>query len=250
MRIDLLAPDGRTDLGFDDIVDLYGRPGTSGRGCWIRANFVSSLDGSATGANGRSGQLSSASDRFVFNALRALTDAVMVGAGTVRAEGYVGPLVDEDRGAWRRAHGLAEHPAFVIVSQRLGIDPDTLAASPTRPVIMTTESAPADEVSRLAGFADIVVCGGDVVDLAVMREELIARGLRQVLSEGGPTNLGTLIAGDALDELDLTLAPQLVAGAGPRIAHGLAAAQQMTIAHVLRADTGDLHLRYVRAAVD
>src|SRR5690606_25921699 len=141
------------------------------------------------------------------------------------------------------AHGLAEHPTLVIVSQRLDIDPATLAASPVRPIVVTTESASADGLSRLADLAEVIECGHDVVDLAVMRDELIARGHRQVLSEGGPTNLGTLVAAGVLDELCLSLAPRMVGGVGPRIAHGLATVREMSLAHILRGDTDDLHLR-------
>ena len=256
MIVELTARANGTSLGRDDLARLYDRPRTgsvpegadSGAAQpWIRVNFVSSLDGSATGSDGVSGSLSSPSDRQVFDTLRCLTDAVLVAAGTVRAEGYVGPLVDAAQQDWRREHGRTRHPGFLIVSRRLDIDPATLEASPVRPVIVTTRSAPPEAVRRLEGLATIARCGNDDVDVAEMRAWMGEHGYRDVLCEGGPSLLGALVAADGLDELCLTLASELVGGDGPRIAHGTAATRDMSLARVLRGDTGDLHLRYLRA---
>ncbi|GGH36685.1 hypothetical protein GCM10010921_06010 [Microbacterium album] len=242
---------GRDDLGLAELAELYAPIRPADGEPWVRANVVSSLDGSATGDDGLSGSLSSASDRLVFRALRCLTDAVLVGAGTVRAEGYVGPLVDDEQREWRRAHGRAEHPALVIVSRRLDLDPATLEASPVRALVVTTDSAPADVARRLRGAADVVASGVDRVDPAQLRSRLAERGHRDVLCEGGPVLLGDMIAARAVDELCLTLTPRLAAGAGPRVAHGAAGPlQTMPLAHALRSATGDLHLRYTRGRTD
>ncbi|MGC2342457.1 MAG: dihydrofolate reductase family protein, partial [Mycobacterium sp.] len=76
------------DLDGGALPDLYGYPAELS-GVWLRANFIASLDGGAT-FGGKSGQLGGPGDRAVFSLLRELADVILVGAGTVRAEGYAG----------------------------------------------------------------------------------------------------------------------------------------------------------------
>jgi riboflavin biosynthesis pyrimidine reductase len=82
----------------------------------LRLNMISSLDGAAW-VDGRSAGLGGPADQAVMRALRTLTDVVMVGAGTVRIEGYQGDLIDDDAKRWRVEHGLTEHPRLVVVSR-------------------------------------------------------------------------------------------------------------------------------------
>jgi riboflavin biosynthesis pyrimidine reductase len=215
---------------------------------WLRVNFVTSLDG-AVSREGYSEGLSGPADKLVFGLLRMLSDAVLVGAGTVRHERYGPVRMSPERRAWRLAHRLAEHPTLVVVSRRLDLDPTQTAFSeaPVRPIVLTDATAPQPRRDELAGVAEVVTCGTDGVDfkagLALLRE----RGLHRVLSEGGPQVLGALAADDLLDELCLTLSPMLV-GPGPgRITAGPASpdAREMALRHVLAADDM-LLLRYAR----
>ncbi|MFO7691290.1 MAG: pyrimidine reductase family protein [Cryobacterium sp.] len=214
---------------------------------WLRLNFVSSLDGAAT-RDGVSGGLGNTADRLVFDTLRLLTDVILVGAGTVRAEGYGGALVADADRAWRRAHGLPEHPPLAIVSGRLDLDPGhpSLSEAPTRPIIVTHAASSPARRAALARVADVIVCGGDAVQPAQVVAALTDRGLGQILCEGGPSLVGTLLEADAVDELCLTLSPVLDGGAAGRIAHGGAATPRaMRLRHALPA--GDtLLLRYTR----
>ena len=215
----------------------------------LRVNFIASLDGAAT-HEGLSGGLNNADDKQVFDTLRMLSDAVLVGAGTLRAEGY-GPLrLDGPALAWRRAHGLPDHPTLAVVSSRLDLDPDSsmLTEAPVRPVVLTHAASPADRRERLAAVADVVLCGERAVDPRAMLAELARRGMPQVLCEGGPHLLGALIEADAVDELCLTLSPVLEGGGAGRIsAGGAPATRAMRLAHVLTADDM-LLLRYLRRA--
>src|SRR5699024_6021438 len=111
----------RSDLQFADIIRLCGRPEPKPAEAWIRMNVVSTIDGSLTGGDGLSASISSESDRLVFRALRCLTDVVLVAAGTVRDEGYVGALIDDDQRAWRLAAGLGADPEFAIVTRSLDL---------------------------------------------------------------------------------------------------------------------------------
>jgi len=246
----LIHPEQRPDLDREALAELYGRPGAAEPSLapWIRVNFVSTVDGSATGADGLSGSISTKSDMKVFGVLRRLADAVLVAAGTVRREGYEGPLVSETQRAWRTAHGLAEHPALVVATRSLDLDPASalFAESPVRVLVVTVASAPADRRAALAEVADVVDAGETELDPGRLRQLLAERSWTDVLCEGGPSFLGALAAGDAVDELCLTVVPSLVAGDGSRIASGAPADARLRLAHVLHGDEDELILRYTR----
>ena len=215
----------------------------------LRVNLISSLDGSAT-QGGLSGGLNNADDKLVFDTLRMVSDVVLIGAGTLRDEGYGGLLLDDESVAWRREHGLAAHPTLAIVSSRLAL-PAThpaLVDAPARPLVLTHDAVPAAARDALSGVADVLVVGAGAVDARQVRAALEARGLAQVLCEGGPHLFGTLLAADVVDELCLTLSPVLEGGHAGRIAVGPdETPRRMHLASVLAA--GDmLLLRYLRDA--
>ena len=229
-RIDRLWPDPAEQLHDDELMDAVDHEG-------VRLNFVSSIDGAAT-RDGLSGGLGGPADKRYFDLLRRVADVVVVGAGTVRAEGY-GPMVV---GSPRRGQ-----PVFAIVSGRLDLDPASriFAEAPVRPIVFTTEQA--SGAAAFADVADVVVAGSSSVDAGLAVEALRARGLRRILCEGGPTLFGTLLAADVVDELCLTVAPTLESGDARRIATGDAPPRGMRLASTLR--SGDtLLLRYARAS--
>jgi riboflavin-specific deaminase-like protein len=216
----------------------------------LRLNFVTSLDG-AVSVDGRSAGLSGPEDKQVFGLLRTMCDALLVGAGTLRHEGYDALTFSERRRAARVAMGLAADPPLVILSRRLDLAPEhpMFTRAPVRPIVLTPRTSPAGRRAALARVADVVVAGTITVDLAAGLAELHRRGLRQVLCEGGPEVLGSLTAADLVDELCLTVAPLLV-GPGPgRISTGppLVAPRRSPWARFV----GDvLLLRYTRSAHD
>jgi riboflavin biosynthesis pyrimidine reductase len=204
-----------------------------------RFNFVSSIDGAAT-AGGLSGGLSGKADKRVFDMLRRLCDVVLVGAGTLRAEGYGAMRLDEPSVEWRRANGLAEQPVFAIVSGRLALNPGSAVfiGAPVRAIVVTIGVSPHDKREALSRVADVIVCGEEKLDARGMLAELAKRGLRQVLCEGGPTLFGTLLEADCVDELCLTVSPLIAAGDAPRIAAGaLEEARGMVLRHILVSDS-------------
>lgn len=234
----------------DDLARWYAPPPSEPQ--WLRMNFVSSLDGAAT-HEGRSGGLSDDADKRVFELLRTSCDAVLVGAGTARDEGYTAMRLPEPAVARRRRAGLADQPVFVLVSLHLALDPGSaiFADAPVRPIVITAESAPQRRADELAEVADILVCGKDRVEGGRARAALAERGLARIHSEGGPRLFADLAADGAVDELCLTLSPLIEGGSGPRIAHGAVVPQPawMRLAHVLAA--GDtLLLRYTRALTE
>ena len=245
-RIDRLWPDPAENLSDDDVVEALRAGAANGAG--LRVNFVESLDGAAT-VDGRSGGMSDAADQRRFELLRRVADAVIVGAGTVRIEGY-GPLRVSDASArWRMANGLSEHPIFVIVSRSLGLDPGSriFTEARVRPIIVTTASPKhAAERARFDDLADVIAVGDETVDLAAAVAQLRARGLTHLLSEGGPSLFGSLFAAGLVDELCVTLAPQLNSGQATRIVHAATeSVQAMQLVEVLKSGSG-LLLRYRR----
>ncbi|TFB86909.1 pyrimidine reductase family protein [Cryobacterium algoricola] len=216
----------------------------------VRVNFIASLDGAAT-HDGLSGGLNNADDKLVFDTLRSLTDVILVGAGTVRAEGYGGIRLDAAAEAWRVAHGLPPQPRIAVVSGRLDLDAGhpLFTDAATRPIVITHAGSPADRRADLEAVADVLVSGAASIDLPLALRGLAARGLRQVLCEGGPSLFGALLAVDAVDELCLSLSPVLEAGTSGRIARSAeTTSRPMRLGHVLTA--GDmLFLRYTRPAV-
>jgi riboflavin biosynthesis pyrimidine reductase len=182
----------------------------------------------------------------VFDLLRQLTDVVIVGAGTVRGEGY-GPMVLEQPSVDRRvAAALAPQPVFAIVSNRLDLDPESriFSEAPVRPIVVTTDASPRDIRSKLSRVADVVIAGEQHLDPVVMAAALVDRGLVQQHCEGGPSLFGSLLAAGVVDELCLTVSPLLAAGDAHRIAAGqLSSPSRLRLGHVLV--SGDtLLLRY------
>ncbi|WP_181775526.1 pyrimidine reductase family protein [Amycolatopsis pittospori] len=242
----LLWPTTPADAVTDaDLERLYGYPEDLTRP-WVQVNFVSSADGAAA-VNELSEGLSHPADKRVFLMGRLLSDVILVGAGTARAEGYRGARINAERTARRVALGLSEVPPIAVVTRSGELDPAGPLFTDTKvpPIVITTEKAPRAELER-AG-ADVLVAGTDDVDLGHALELLGKRGLRRIDCEGGPMLFGDLIAADLVDQLCLTVAP-LLAGAGARrIAHGRPTPdpRRMDLASVLFED-GFTMLRYRR----
>jgi riboflavin-specific deaminase-like protein len=178
----------------------------------VLLNMACTADGRAT-IGGRSGQIGNRADRELFHALRTAVDAVLVGAGTVRAEHY-GRLVREDSArALRRARGLAEEPLACIVSASLALPADEipLLADPAARVAVLTPS-PASLPGCAAALQYVRCAREGQLDLPAALGELRRAGVRTVLCEGGPHLNAQLLAAGLVDELFLSLAPRLAGG--------------------------------------
>ncbi|WP_022882497.1 pyrimidine reductase family protein [Gryllotalpicola ginsengisoli] len=247
-RIDRVVPAFAADASDEQLLAWYdeGAAHSDGRP-WVRMNFVSSIDGAVT-RDGRSGGLGTPADRRVFDLLRLLADVVLVGAGTVRKEGYGAMRLPDDAVRWRLAHGLAAQPVFAIVSAELALFPDTaiFENAPVRPLVFTTADAPDDQFQALSAVSDVVVAGDDLVEPSSVLEELQRRGLRRVHCEGGPTLAGLMLADGVIDEFCLTVTPTLEGGDAGRITGEVPSQpQSMRLAQALHSE-GTLLLRYVR----
>ncbi|MFJ3170961.1 pyrimidine reductase family protein [Streptomyces roseus] len=243
---------GRSDRewSLDELAEAYAYPALGPEGHWLRANMVSTLDGAAQ-HDGRSQPISSETDMRIFGTLRALADVVVVGAETVRQEGYRPARAREAFAARRAAAGQGPAPAIAVVTAGLDLDFSLpLFTSPLVPTLVVTgAAAPAERVAAAAAAgAEVVLAGeGAAVDPARIVGELADRGLRRQLTEGGPRLLGQFVAADVLDELCLTISPMLAAGGAQRISGGppVAVPHRLAPASVLE-EAGFLYTRYRR----
>jgi 5-amino-6-(5-phosphoribosylamino)uracil reductase len=231
---------GSSPLSDDELAAAYAYPEPLDRP-WLRVNFVASADGAAS-SGGRSGGLGSAPDHRVFHLLRELSQVILVGAETVRVEGY---------GGARASRFTGVPPRIAVVTGSASLDPRARLFSRTAvpPLVITTERAPAERRDRLAGAgAELVTLDAERITPGDLLAALAARGLYRVLCEGGATLFGQLIEGGAVDELCLTVAPLLTAGPAGRIAWGPSERpNRLNLAGVLL-ENDVLLLRYVRGS--
>lgn len=240
------APAADREWTLEELAGAYAYP--EGDGPWLRANMVSTLDGAAQ-HDGRSQGISCAADMRIFGTLRGLADAVVVGAETVRLEGYRPARAREAFAARRAAAGQGPAPAVAVVSAGLDLDFSLpLFVSPLVPtLVITGTAAPGDRVraAREAGVEVLFAGDGAAVEPARAVAELAARGHTRLLTEGGPRLLGQFVAAGVLDELCLTLSPLLTAGAAQRIAGGPAVVvpERFSLVSLLE-ESGFLFTRY------
>ncbi|MEV0975634.1 pyrimidine reductase family protein [Streptomyces sp. NPDC049915] len=229
----------------------YPEPPAGQRQPWLRANMVSSLDGAAQ-HQGRSQPISNATDMRIFGTLRALADVVVVGAETVRKEGYRPARVRAEFASMREAAGQDPVPAVAVVTASLDLDFSLpLFTSPVVPTIVLTGAASSPErraAAEKAG-AKVVIAGDGVgVDPVRVVQALAELGHTRLLTEGGPRLLGQMVAAEVLDELCLTISPMLTAGDAQRIAGGPSVTVPHRFALVsLLEDDGFLYSRYRRS---
>jgi riboflavin biosynthesis pyrimidine reductase len=226
---------------LDELVPLYRDPPDG-----VRVNMIMSLDGAAA-FGGRAGPLSDTTDQNLLLALRGFADVVLVGAGTVRAEGY-GPVRltgEQFVERWER-WGVEAAPPIAVVTHT-GHLPASLFANPKQRPILVTTAHLAHAHPELHDHADLLIAGDTGVNVAAAISTLRAGGMRRILCEGGPTLLDELVANDLVDEMCLTISPTLAATAAidrPG-GQGLTAPTRLTLGHVVTVEDY-VYLRYTR----
>jgi riboflavin biosynthesis pyrimidine reductase len=211
---------------------------------YVFLNFVTTLDGRAA-LDGSTRPLGGPADLEMLLALRDVADAVLIGPGTVRAESYARLVGRAERRAARRSAGLAEDPPAVLISRRFDIPWEAgLFAAAEQPVIVYTAAGAVGDTPEVAAPVEIVEL--EPCTPAAALRDLRARGIRALLSEGGPTLFRGLLDAGLVDELFLTLTPVLTADhletgilSGPRLGGPL----RSELRWILRSEH-ELFLRY------
>jgi riboflavin biosynthesis pyrimidine reductase len=212
---------------------------------WTAVCMVSSVDG-AVAVDGRSGGLGGRADLLALARLRASNDVSVVGASTVRQEGYGPPTGGAQRRADRADRGLRPAPRLAIVSGSGRLDPDhaVFGDRDEPPLLFVPRGADPDALAALEDRAEVHQLEAEGMRADLVVDALAAMGLRRILCEGGPQLNQAMLAADLVDEVFLTLAPTLVGGPASRIVAG--DEEHVRDLHLVSAfeHEGDLLLRY------
>ena len=215
---------------------------------YVVTNMVSTVDGKTALGHSAAG-IGSRTDSLLMRQIRAAADAVMHGAGTLRAE-IVDPRVDAERSQQRVSRGQPPQPLAVAVSGSLDLDPRLryFVSGPERTVIVGTSDAPAERQRSLARYATLLLLDGPTIDLDVALRRLYAEfGVRLLLSEGGPNLNQRLLEAGSIDEVFWTIAPKLAGGIGRSMMEGDAPTLQIRARLdlvALHEHDGELFTRY------
>ena len=217
----------------DDVtMDIaYGTPlGSRPDGPWLGLCMVASIDGSIA-VDGTSAKLSSPTDIAVLARLRRLADVIVVGAGTVRDEGYGAP------------HKQGQRIGVVTRSGRLDFDSEIFTGGAG--FVITSESGAPDVPTGI----DVIRVGREEIDLAAAIARLgdVTASAHYVQVEGGASLNGAMFDADLIDEINLTTSPATFGGAGPRVASGSPAhTHRYAVAQLSIDDESFVYTRWLR----
>lgn len=189
-----------TDAGRRWLAELYAVPDER----HVRLNMITTLTGSAVGADGTSETLTSRVDRALLGIIRAHADVVLVGAQTVRAEGYVVP----------------RHARLAILTTTGDLRGHRLGGATADRVIVLCPAHRVDAVRARSGLPGARIVGiapspGADLSPADAVRALAELGLARIVCEGGPRLGGAFAASGLIDELCVTVAPAIVPAASP-----------------------------------
>ena len=213
---------------------------------YLAVNFAVTIDGRAA-VEGRAGPIGSRTDMEMLQLLRTHADAVMIGAGTMRAERYGRMVSDSALRERRESLGLAPDPLAVLISGRLDLpwDATLFSAGAGEVIVFTTADVDPPETETPV---QVIRQDGPGIDLLeVLRHLRVELGVRGLLCEGGPGLHSELQALELVDEVFVTIAPKLAGGEEPRLIEGdLPRRSEWELAWLLEQD-GELFARYRRA---
>lgn len=227
MTLRSLLPGQEADVDLDALADLYRPP----RARWLRLNVIASVNGSVAGSDGTSQSLTNRTDRKILGVIRRAADLVLVGASSVRAEGYFLP---------RSARLAILTGSGDLTGHRIPAD-----VAPGRILILCPPEAVGMVRATLGGAAiEIVELPGPRIDPADAAAALHRLGHESIVCEGGPTLAAQLLDADLVDELCLSTSPQLLPLRVP-VLPNLAAGKHLQLAHLLLDEESTLYARWV-----
>jgi 2,5-diamino-6-(ribosylamino)-4(3H)-pyrimidinone 5'-phosphate reductase len=182
---------------------------------YVTMNMAMTADGKITSAQRERPDFASRLDRKTMDKYRAEADAILVGAGTLRADDPPLDVRDPEMKEYRQALGKSDGLLNVVVTASASIDPGSrffTSAHAAGLIVATVEDAPPDRVALLRGVAEVWQAGRGSVDLGELLARLKARGVERLLVEGGGELNWGFVRDQLLDELYLTIAPALLGG--------------------------------------
>jgi 2,5-diamino-6-(ribosylamino)-4(3H)-pyrimidinone 5'-phosphate reductase len=203
----LYPPPAREVFAIYDDLDLPPTGNREGARPYVIINTVSSVDG-RTAVGGKAAGIGSVTDRQTMRTLRSKADAVMIGAGTLRAEKLTLGL-DET--------GVPQ-PLAIIVTETgdVPLEEHLIVESGQEVLILLSDEAPERVVERLLTLALVMRVPADSTGAVDLEKALLVleaeRGVESLVVEGGPGLNHALISLNLVDELFLTVAPELLGG--------------------------------------
>lgn len=225
VSIDLIERDAR-----DRLAALY----DPGLRKWLRLNLVASVSGSAAGTDGTSETLTNRADRALLGVIRRQSDVVLVGAASVRAEGYQ----------------LPRHALLVILTRSGDLGSDRFSDQSGAGRVMVFCPAAAEPVVRASvGTLEVeIVTLPDEdgrLDVTSVVAVLAGRGLTRIVCEGGPSLAAQLLDADLVDELCLSTSARVTGGTLPLFGAGALIERPLRLAQLLVDDASGLYARWM-----
>ncbi|WP_312907972.1 2,5-diamino-6-(ribosylamino)-4(3H)-pyrimidinone 5'-phosphate reductase [Natronosalvus caseinilyticus] len=188
----------------------------------VVVNAAMSADGKLSSRRREQVRISGEADFDRMDALRAASDAVVVGVGTVLADDPHLTVKDDERRQRRLEAGESPSPARVVVDSSGRTPPDAAVLDDAAETyVCVTEDVPAENVDGLAERATVVSAGTGRVDLPEAFAALESAGLESIMVEGGGELIFSLVAADLVDELRVFVGPRLIGGRdAPTLADG------------------------------
>jgi 2,5-diamino-6-(ribosylamino)-4(3H)-pyrimidinone 5'-phosphate reductase len=189
----------------------------------VIVNTAMSADGKLSTRERRQVKISGVQDFNRVDRLKAGSDAVMVGIGTVLADDPSLTVKAEECRDNRIKRGVDEHPVRIVVDSHARTPPDAkvLHKGPGKRIIAVSEQADEKKVARLRTLATIIIAGDDRVDLVQLMDALGTLGIRRVMVEGGGTLIAGLIEDDLVDEIYTFIGNIVIGGKdAPTLADG------------------------------
>jgi 2,5-diamino-6-(ribosylamino)-4(3H)-pyrimidinone 5'-phosphate reductase len=189
----------------------------------VVVNAAMSADGKLSTREREQIEISGPADFERVDRLRAESDAVMVGVGTVVADDPSLTVDDPDLRAARRERGDPENPARVVADSRIRTPPNAqILDDRGDSYLLVSEAAPGDFITQMEeSGATVVVAGEDRVDLEVAFAELESQGIGQLMVEGGGELIFSLFESELVDDLSVFVGPTILGGReAPTLADG------------------------------
>jgi 2,5-diamino-6-(ribosylamino)-4(3H)-pyrimidinone 5'-phosphate reductase len=182
---------------------------------FVYVNMAMTADGKITSAAREYPKFTAPHDRKTMDRLRAEADAVLVGAGTLRADDPPLDVRSEEMRRLRAALGKPAGLLTVLVTASAAVDPEArffTAAGAAGRIVATVEDAPPERLERLRARAEVWTLGRGAVDLRALCRRLKEHGVERLLVEGGGELNWGFVRDDLVDEIYVTVAPALLGG--------------------------------------